>query len=83
MEEFIAAALEAFTNANGNIDKFELSLRRSIMSQQSIMPATVQPLIDENFQISPDMAEELASMDLDNMSDDEIVEYATKMGLMR
>lgn len=83
MESFITAALEAFNNANGDIDKFELLLRRSVMSQQTVMPAPVEPLIDDNFEISTELAEELATIDLDSMSDDEVMQYAVRMGLVR
>jgi hypothetical protein len=31
--------------------------------------------------MTPEMAEELAQLDLDNMSDDDIIEYARKFGL--
>lgn len=83
MESFILAALEAFGNANGDIDKFELLLRRAIMSQEVHTTTPMQTMLDSNFELTPEMAEELASMDLDNMSDDQIMNYAVKMGLVK
>lgn len=83
MEQFVTAALEAFQAANGDIDKFELSLRRALMNQQTIIPQALEPTLDDNFEISPEMAQELASVDLDNMSDDEVMQYALRMGLVK
>jgi hypothetical protein len=82
MEEFVSVALDAFTNANGDIDKFELYLRRNIMSMQVQAPTTSNTLPStEQIDMTPEMAEELAQLDLDNMSDDDIIEYARKFGL--
>lgn len=82
MEEFVSIALDAFTNANGDIDKFELYLRRNVMSMQVQAPTTSNTLPStEQLDMTPEMAEELAQLDLDNMSDDDIIEYARKFGL--
>lgn len=82
MEEFVSVALDAFTNANGDIDKFELYLRRNVMSMQVQSPTTINTLPSpEQIDMTPEMAEELAQLDLDNMSDDDIIEYARKFGL--
>lgn len=82
MEEFVSVALDAFTNANGDIDKFELYLRRNIMSTQVQAPITSNTLPSpEQIDMTPEMAEELAQLDLDNMSDDDIIQYARKFGL--
>jgi len=82
MEEFVSVALDAFTNANGDIDKFELYLRRNVMSMQVQAPTTINTLPSpEQIDMTPEMAEELAQLDLDNMSDDDIIEYARKFGL--
>jgi hypothetical protein len=82
MEEFVSVALDAFTNANGDIDKFELYLRRNVMSMQVQAPTTSNTLPStEQIDMTPEMAEELAQLDLDNMSDDDIIEYARKFGL--
>jgi|APGre2960657423_1045063.scaffolds.fasta_scaffold02525_5 hypothetical protein len=82
MEEFVSVALDAFTNANGDIDKFELYLRRNVMSMQVQAPTTSNTLPStEQLDMTPEMAEELAQLDLDNMSDDDIIEYARKFGL--
>ena len=82
MEEFVSVALDAFTNANGDIDKFELYLRRNVMSMQVQAPTTINTLPSpEQIDLTPEMAEELAQLDLDNMSDDDIIEYARKFGL--
>ena len=82
MEEFVSVALDAFTNANGDIDKFELYLRRNVMSMQVQAPTTSNTIPStEQLDMTPEMAEELAQLDLDNMSDDDIIEYARKFGL--
>lgn len=82
MEEFVSVALDAFTNANGDIDKFELYLRRNVMSMQVQSSTTINTLPSpEQIDMTPEMAEELAQLDLDNMSDDDIIEYARKFGL--
>ena len=82
MEEFVSVALDAFTNANGDIDKFELYLRRNVMSMQVQAPTTINTLPSpEQIDMTPEMAEEVAQLDLDNMSDDDIIEYARKFGL--
>lgn len=82
MEEFVSVALDAFTNATGDIDKFELYLRRNVMSMQVQAPTTSNTLPSpEQIDMTPEMAEELAQLDLDNMSDDDIIEYARKFGL--
>ena len=82
LEEFVSGALDAFTNANGDIDKFELYLRRNVMSMQVQAPTTINTLPSpEQIDMTPEMAEELAQLDLDNMSDDDIIEYARKFGL--
>jgi hypothetical protein len=82
MEEFVSVALDAFTNANGDIDKFELYLRRNIMSTQVQAPITSNTLPSpEQIDMTPEMAEELAQLDLDNMSDADIIQYARKFGL--
>jgi hypothetical protein len=36
LEEFISVALEAFINANGDVDKFELQLRRKLMTYNNV-----------------------------------------------
>lgn len=82
MEEFVSVALDAFTNAHGDIDKFELYLRRNIMSIQAQTPTMVTTLPSpEEISMTPEMAEELAQLDLDNMSDEDIMTYARKLGL--
>lgn len=82
MEDFVTATLEAYTNSNGDIDKFELALRRLLMNQQkTVTPAP--EFADGNFELSDELAQELISIDLDGMSDEEVLQYATKMGLIR
>ncbi len=82
MESFILTAIEAFKSANGDVEKFELYLRRGMMTTQEINP-TVNSTFLDNLEITPDLAESLTSIDLDNMSDAEILEYAKKMGLVQ
>lgn len=83
MEQFIIAAIEAFTTANGDVDKFELLLRRQLMSTPIAFTQDTNPMVNQDFEITPDMAEELANIDIDNMTDMEIIEYARKMGMVR
>ena len=44
LEEFVSIALEAFANANGEVDKFELHLRRKLMSFNIVTPQVVNTL---------------------------------------
>lgn len=94
LEEYINTALEAFTNANGDIDKFELQLRRKMMSinlpfmAPTQMP-TVNSMISPNFDqvinqldINDPIFKELEDADIENMDDEKIFEIARKMGLM-
>lgn len=96
LEEFIEVALEAFTNANGNVDKFELQLRRKLMvynttiaTQQSVVNTTIPPIplnqvekaitnISEN---DPIFAE-LENIDVNTMTDEDVLALARRMGIM-
>lgn len=82
MEDFVTTVLEAYVNSNGDVDKFELALRRLLMNQQKTVTPT-SSFVDGNFEITDELAHELATIDLDSMSDDEVLQYATKMGLVR
>lgn len=79
MEEFIISAIEAFTQANGSVDKFELLLRRKVMNTQ---PTPVEPMLTSDFELTPEMAQELMSVNLEDMSDDEVLQYAKRMGFV-
>jgi len=91
LEEFISVALEAFTNANGNADKFELELRRKLMvynisntpkvSNTQTIATPIEKIVSS---ITPDdsIFSELDNVDLNNMSDEEILSLAAKMGLL-
>ncbi len=96
LEEFISVALEAFTNANGDIDKFELQLRRKLMvynttvaTQQPSIKTTIPPIplnqvekaitsMNENDPIFT----ELENLDVNNMSDEDVLALARRMGIM-
>ena len=90
LEEFISVALEAFTNANGDVDKFELQLRRKLMSYNTVIPQVanspvVSPQLDNvlsSLDVNDEMFKELENLDLNTMKDDEILALAQKMGLM-
>jgi hypothetical protein len=78
-EEFIQIAIDAFGNSNNDIDKFELLLRRGVMSYKPMMPTL--PTISQNFNISEELADELASINIEEMSDEQVMILAQKMGI--
>jgi hypothetical protein len=76
MEVFILKALEAYVNSCGDIDRFELLLRRSV--------ATSTPSnVSTNLNITPELVEALQSVDLDSMTDEEALAFAKKVGLIQ
>jgi hypothetical protein len=97
LEEFISVALQAFTDANGDVDKFELQLRRKLMAYNTgvASAAPVTPQVTPNSAITPQFEKivnafdvndpifkELENVDVNNMSDDDIFALAQKMGLL-
>jgi len=90
LEEFVSIALEAFANANGDVDKFELHLRRKLMSFNIVTPQVVNtPVVSPNLDnvldslnASDPIFNELENIDINNLNDDEILKLAQKMGLM-
>lgn len=91
LEEFISVALEAFTNANGDVDKFELQLRRKLMTYNvATQQVAVQQPVDvsrvdkaiSSLDVTDPIFNELENIDINNMGDDEILMLAQKMGLM-
>ena len=90
LEEFISVALEAFVNANGDVDKFELQLRRKLMTYNNMTPQmtntpVVSPQLDSvlsSLNANDAIFNELENVDINTMSDDEILKLAQKMGLM-
>ena len=90
LEDFIAVALEAFANANGDADKFELQLRRKLMSTNSVMPQVVNtPVVSQNidsvissFNVNDEFFNQLQNVDINSLNDQEILALAQKMGLM-
>ncbi len=98
LEEFISVALEAFNNANGNVDKFELELRRKLMvyntgvtpvapvtPPQTIANTIVTPQFEavvNSLDVNDPIFQELENVDVNNMSDEDILALARKMGLM-
>ena len=89
LEEFISVALEAFINANGDVDKFELQLRRKLMSynttipQVDLPPVVSSPLDDIVSSITPndEIFKELENVDINSLNDEQILALAAKMGL--
>ena len=97
LEEFISVALEAFTNANGNADKFELELRRKLMVYNtgvaSVAPVTPQVITNSvvtpefekvvnSLDVNDPIFQELENVDVNSLSDEDILALARKMGLM-
>jgi hypothetical protein len=91
LEEFISVALEAFNNANGNVDKFELELRRKLMvynnllTPQKVQNTSVTPKFEQvvnSLDINDPIFKELENMDINSMNDEQIMAIAQKMGLM-
>lgn len=94
LEEFIIVALEAFTNANGDIDKFELQLRRKLMTYNTATVSTPQVAIPQpvgvsqvdnaisSLDVNDPIFNELENIDINSMGDEEILALAQKMGLM-
>jgi hypothetical protein len=97
LEEFISVALEAFGNANGDVDKFELQLRRKLMAYNtgvtSVAPVTPQAITNtivtpqfenvvNSLDVNNPIFKELENIDVNNMSDEDIFTFARKMGLM-
>jgi len=96
LEEFITVALEAFTNANGDVDKFELQLRRKLMSYSTTIPQTatrasnVTPAINvqkvdtavSSMDFNDPIFKELENIDVHNMTDEDVLNLARRMGVM-
>lgn len=95
LEEFISVAIEAFINANGDADKFELQLRRKLMTYTAatnIIPqvktnipqvgiSQVETALTNISQSDP-IFSELENLDVHNMSDDDVIEFARRLGIM-
>jgi hypothetical protein len=89
LEEFITVALEAFTDANGDVDKFELRLRRKLMSYNTTIPQVAKPPVASSpvdnivSSIAPDdeIFKELEGVDINSLNDEQILALAAKMGL--
>ena len=90
LEEFISVALEAFINANGDVDKFELQLRRKLMSYNTVVTPqvvntpVVAPQLDNIVStITPtdEIFKELENVDINSLNDEQILALAAKMGL--
>jgi hypothetical protein len=94
LEEFISVALEAFINANGDVDKFELQLRRKLMAyntsitQQkpnSIVPPLAITQVEKAITSLNDtdpIFTELENLDVSSMSDEDIIEFARRLGVI-
>lgn len=92
LEEFITIALEAFTHANGDVDKFELHLRRKLMAYnssmtlpQNIQPSVVVPPLEmslPSLDVNDPIFNELEGLDLSAMNDNEIIALASKLGFV-
>lgn len=95
LEEFITVALQAFIDAGGDVDKFELQLRRKLMvynsaitpitnkqtTNSSIITPKFENLVD-SFDIDDPIFKELENIDVNNLSDDDVMKIANKMGLV-
>jgi len=94
LEEFISVALEAFTSANGDADKFELQLRRKLMTYNTMIPQTVTPSvvspsstpqsvdnIVSSFTPNDEIFKELEGVDINTLDDNQILALAAKLGL--
>lgn len=97
LEEFISVALQAFTDANGDVDKFELQLRRKLMVYNTgvASAAPVAPQVTPTSMVTPEFEKivntfdvndpvfkELENVDINSLSDEDILALAQKMGLM-
>lgn len=97
LEEFISIALQAFTDAHGDVDKFELQLRRKLMVYNtgvvSTAPVTPQVAsttivtpefekIVNSFDVNDPVFKELENVDINSLNDEDIFALAQKMGLM-
>ena len=91
MEKFILRAVELYTEHPNNVDKFELLLRRFVAKETNEtklatvgigfpIPASATSILIEK--MTPELADELSKVDITSMSDEEIVEYARRVGLM-
>jgi hypothetical protein len=90
MEDLVNNLLEFYRQSNSDIDKFELSVRRYLMSSDIFTGNSVQggmysppaPPLDTDtvFQafFDPDFLAELESLDPDSITDDDISELMTK-----
>ena len=92
VEQFVTVALEAFTNANGDVDKFELQLRRKLMTvstplvaqtprEYAVQTQKVDSVISSLENDDP-IFKELENIDVNNLSDEEIIDLAKKMGFL-
>lgn len=70
LEEFISVALEAFINANGDVDKFELQLRRKLMTYNSILQQSTSPMVSTQTVVPPIQIEQVEKA-FTNMSDND------------
>ena len=95
LEEFITTAIEAFTNSNGDVDKFELQLRRKLMTYNSQIPQispkvpNISPINIQNvdsavssMDFNDPIFRELENMDIHNMTDEDVLNLARRMGIM-
>jgi hypothetical protein len=100
LEEFIKVALEAFTDANGDVDKFELQLRRKLMTYNTAtLQQAMNPISTANTIIPPiaiqqvenvisgmtdndPLFAELENLDVSTMTDEDVLEFARRLGMM-
>ena len=95
LEEFIKVALEAFSNANGDVNKYELELRRKLMmynnfpteqpQSKKVYNTSITPKFEQvvnSLDINDPIFKELESLDINSMGDEEIIAMAQRMGLM-
>jgi len=95
LEEFITVALQAFIDAGGDVDKFELQLRRKLMTHNSQIPQ-ISPIIPNipainvkkvdaavsAMDFDDPIFKELENIDIHNMTDEDVLNLARRMGVM-
>ena len=92
LEDFINIALTAFTEVNGDIDKFELQLRRKLMSynvpvaqdNQSHSVTDVKNLdnLMSTLKMDNPIFNKLADVNINDMNDADIMKLVQELGLV-
>lgn len=86
MEPFILAALTAFNDSNGDIVEFESLLRKSMNTMYSsgnLSAVVFADIEDALVKMTPETVDEMANMDFDRMSDEQVLDYMRIKGLIK